>query len=492
MKKYILATSVFIAATFSGCSDFGDTNVSPNASPTPLTSALLTNSITLIVPTSTAVTVLPGLYGQYFSETLYTDASRYSVQDVNWTELSGSIFDLQNIIDINTDPKTAAYAALQGSKNNQIAIARILKAYRFSLLTDRYGDMPYFEALKQNPQPKYDTQEDIYHDLFKELKEAAAQFDEGPAAKGDILFGGDKAKWQKFANSYRLILAMRLSNVDPTYGAAQFIDALNSPGGVFSSVADDVNLTYTGNSVAFSNPWFGISGDYSISTTIVDFLVDHNDNRANAFGKPVNGTLTGVDYGLQRQDAIAYAANHSGITLILNDGLRDKTSTLSLLTYGDVLLAQAEAAERGWIPGGSATADQLYYDGIKAAWQHWDAVKYPSTMKVSDIPVIFDQTSYNNYIADPDIALTTNRAEKIATQRWLSFFPNAMQGWSEWRRTGFPKLDPSPSPVNSSGEIPVRYIYPTVEYALNKANLEEAVGRLDDGDTQDSHVWWDK
>jgi hypothetical protein len=397
------------------------------------------------------------------------------VQDVNWTELNGSIYDLQNIININSDPATAAYAALNGSNANQIAVARILKAYRFSQLTDRYGDMPYSEALKGNPQPKYDTQESIYHDLFKELKEAVAQFDNGPTIKGDILFSGDVAKWKKFANSWRLILAMRVSNADATLGKAQFNDALSSDGGVLASVSDDVNFTYPGNSVAFSNPWFGISGDYSVATTVTDFVNSHGDLRKNVFGKPVSGNLVGVPPGLQRQDAIAYTANHSGITLILADAYRDKTSTLSLLTYADVLLVKAEAAERGWITG---VAKDLYEAGIKASWQHWN---------------VFTQTAYDSYIANSDVAFgTTNHFKKIATQRWLSFYPNAIQGWSEWRRTGFPDLTPAPQPVNTSGQIPVRYIYPTVEYGLNNANVTDAVSRLDKGDTQDSHVWWDK
>ena len=93
---------------------------------------------------------------------------------------------------------------------NKQAIARILKAWVVSNLTDTYGDVPYSESCLPQEQaiynPKYDTQESIYNDLFKELKEAAAQLDEGKESYGqaDLIYGGDVAKWKKLANSFRL------------------------------------------------------------------------------------------------------------------------------------------------------------------------------------------------------------------------------------------------------------------------------------------------
>jgi hypothetical protein len=112
--------------------------------------------------------------------------------------------------------------ALNGSNNNQIALARIVKAYRFLMLTDQWGDMPYSEALQLKTQPKYDTQQEIYNGLFKELKKAVAQFDGGAVPAGDIVHNGNLTRWKKFANSLRLIMAVRLSKVDPTTGKANF------------------------------------------------------------------------------------------------------------------------------------------------------------------------------------------------------------------------------------------------------------------------------
>lgn len=469
LNKIFAATIIALMGV--GCSDFGDTNVSPNAAETPLTSALLTNALTTLGGTTAFTT--GGLYCQYFSETQYTDVSRYSLQNSSWSgDMAGSMYDLQNIININSNPETAEYAAFNGSNNNQIAVARILKAYRFSLLTDRYGDMPYSQALNGEAQPIFDTQQDIYNGLFSELSEAVNQFDGGAPAKGDILFGGDISKWKKFANSFRLILALRISKVDAALGENQFNDALTADGGVFESNDDNAVITYPGG--AFKNPWFGIGGDFGISETIADFLNANADNRLNAYGKPYNGLLIGVPYGLQRNDAIGFTGSNPNWSLILNDGFRQQTSSLNVLSYADVLLARAEAAFIGWT---DEDYEQLYRDGIQASWENWG---------------VYEAEAFDAYMQKTAVALSPgDETELIATQRWLAFYPNGMQGWSEWRRTGYPVLTPSPAPVNTSGEIPRRFPYYTAEYNLNGANLQTAVDRINGGDTMDGRVWWD-
>src|SRR5690606_34369136 len=67
------------------------------------------------------------------------------------------------------------------NQTNLNAICRIMKVYLFARLTDLYGDIPYSEAssayIKGVKRPKYDKQEDIYTDFFKELTESVAQLD---------------------------------------------------------------------------------------------------------------------------------------------------------------------------------------------------------------------------------------------------------------------------------------------------------------------------
>ena len=149
-------------------------------------------------------------------------------------------------------------------------------------------------------------------------------------------------------------------------------------------------------------------------------------------------------------------------------------SPLTILTSADIHLARAEAAEIGWT---EEDADAQYYQGIADSWAHWG----------------LDDASFDTFIAQPEIDLSAgSRLEKIGTQRWLTFFPNAVQGYAEYRRTGFPDLQPAPVPVNASKQIPIRYIYPTVEYGLNTTGINAAIAKLDKGDTYDSHIWWNQ
>lgn len=435
--------------TVLACGDFGDINKNPNASETPLTSALLTQ--TLANMGNASANAGQSLYCQYISETLYTDLSRYSVyyggDYIGMT--SGRLKDIQNIIDLNTDPATAGIAALNGSNNNQIAIARILKVYHYAILTDRYGDVPYFEAFTADTQPKYDKQEDIYKDFFKELREAVAQFDNLGAVKGDILFNGDNQSWKRFANSWRLILALRISKADPALGTAEFNDALTSDGGVVSSNAENIKLFFPGG--AFKNTVFTLGGDYAVSKTVADYLYNYNDRRATIYGHP---NFDGFPYGLSRNDAVV-VKDLIDESLVMADPYRQEAGTFVFVSYADVQLARAEAAARGWTAEDEVT---LYDEGVKASWEQWG---------------VFDQTAYDTYKL-----LNLGGAsmlETICIQRWLTLYPNGVQGWAEWRRTGLPVLVPAPDPINESKQIPRRFIYSSNDL-LKKKNITANCG----------------
>jgi len=232
MKNKLVALALSSVVLF-GCSksidDFGDMNVNPNSTPIPVTSALLTNVLSGIGGTASGIT--PGYYCQYFAQTQYTDESRYTPPQSDFDGFySGVLNDLQNIINVNSDAKYKDLAALNGSNANQIAIARILKAYYFWIVTDYWGDVPYTQALKGNSDIAYDKQSAIYPALIAELKAAVAQFNVGIAVRGDIIYAGNTTKWTKFANSLRMMMALRLSKVDAATGKAEFAAALATAG----------------------------------------------------------------------------------------------------------------------------------------------------------------------------------------------------------------------------------------------------------------------
>lgn len=487
MKKLInilTYTGLIVVLSFSACDpgDFDDLNVNPNEPTEASTAALLTSAQRAmtgnIITQSTLLTsAYPNLYVQFLSDKQYTENSRYSTIRFDYGALyTGPLDNLQLIIELNTDPETAPNMTPNGSNANQIAVARILKAYIFLHITDRFGDIPYFEALqrRENFRPKFDTQEEIYADLFKELKEAVDQMDNGATVAGDIMFGGDLGQWEIFANTMRLVMGLRLSKVDPATGQAEFNDALSD--GVITSNDENVVFTYL-NDDNNDNPWqdaFQTRLDYAISEPFENILSAVNDPRLAVYANKASasGNFVGMPYGLSQEAAGTYA--NSAVSF-LGDDLREQTSPSYIYTYAQVLFSLAEAAHIGWIAGGEAAAADYYNDAIAASWEQWG---------------VYDAAAFATYIAQPSVVYSSaNAMQRIGTQKWISLYLNGYEAWAEWRRIGYPTLSPAPASLNPGG-IPRRQAYPSFEATLNKTNYDEAVGRIGSDDLN-GRVWWD-
>jgi hypothetical protein len=459
--------------------EFGDINVNPGIVAEANTAALLTNVISGMG--GEAWQVNPGLYAQLYSETQYTDVSRYTRNQPDYGGYySGVLYDLVNIIKLNTDPETAAKAAVNGSNANQIATARILKAWWYLRVTDQWGDIPYFQALNFNGQIPYDKQQDIYTDLFKELKQAAGQFDGGATVKGDILLDGNIAAWKKFANSLRMIMALRLSSVDAVKGKTEFLDAMGSAGGYLTTNADDILLVYPGgnySSVFYSYYNITLRSDYALSKTVTDLMNPNGDRRINAWGS----STVGFAYGLERNDAIAFSSANPNWARIMNPAIRTATQPMPIITSSQVTLARAEAAQRGWTAEVAAT---LYRTGIELNWRQWG---------------VYDVTAFNAYMLTAPVALTAGtELQKIITQRWLAAFPDGLEAWDIYRSTGFPVLTPAPGTVAPAGTtkiIPIRMGIAQTHFDLNNANTNAVADIYKVGGEKDSQfgkMWWVK
>ncbi|MEH6407333.1 MAG: SusD/RagB family nutrient-binding outer membrane lipoprotein [Leeuwenhoekiella sp.] len=135
-------------------------------------------------------------------------------------------------------------------QRNLLNMGRLIQAYTFMVLTDDYGDIPYFEAGKgysdQIVLPAYDSQEHIYMDLIKEVKEATAGFsDSALPVPGEVLYSGDLDKWRKLGNSLLLRIGMRLVKVNPSMAEQLVKDAV--AGGVMTSNDDDYVIRHDNN-----------------------------------------------------------------------------------------------------------------------------------------------------------------------------------------------------------------------------------------------------
>lgn len=484
-----------------GCTRFSDDlNINPNL-PARATNPLL---LTYVINQMPAVIEAPQgmLNVQHWSEKPYTDASRYTVVNFDFYWIySGALMNLQPIL------QTKTFLNAEGSKENQLAVARILRAWFFWHMTDRWGDIPYKDALQglSNFTPAYTSQKDIYYDLLKELKEAAAQINENTAAvKGDILFNGDMEQWRKFANSMRLIMALRLSKIDPAKGQTEFADA--AAGDLISSNAENAVYVHLANQ-ANQSYWyyvFNVQGRqwYWASETIVNYMKGLNDPRLPIFADPApNGTgYFGVPYGL---DGNAVGQIPSAKVSLTGVHIRTQNSPCYILTNAQVKFALAEAAKIGWIPGGDAVAETNYNSAIEASVRQWNRLTFkqydPSKDKqVEKLPYnpddAGDVTGLPAYMANAAVAYTPADAlKKIGYQRWLHLYSNGYEAWAEWRRTGYPELTPAPN--NNNTPIPRRQAYPVKEQNINGTNYTNAVKAqpgLNGVDDLKGRMWWDK
>jgi len=467
MRYKILSVFAALAAV-TACGDLTSINQNPNGPVDVPPPSILPSVIQTVVGGVNGVNSLNirggGLWVQYYSEIQYRDEDKYLVRSGTsggWGFYNGALEDIQRMIQ----------KGVAANAPNWSAVGRIMKAYTFSVMTDAMGDLPYSQALKADTvlQPAYDTQQFIYNSSLADLAQASSEFDFSSSATGfptgDLLYGGKLAKWQKFANSLRLRLAIHLSNVDATKAASEAAAAVAA--GVFTSNADNAQLVYLASSPN-RNPIYNDArgrDDYGMSKTFVDSLTRWNDPRLPVFAQVnkdtivANRTYQGLPNGLDNGDGPALFY----ISRIGAYWRETASAPMALLTYSEVLFLEAEAAERGWIPGGTAAAATYYNNAITASMEQYGIAAPAITAYLAQAPVAYDAAGAN----------VTGHLRQIAYQKWVSLFMQGMESWTEVRRTGVPALVPGPKAVLTS--IPERLPYDDNEAVLNASNLAAAV-----------------
>jgi len=530
MKYFIKYNKVFLVLalifTVGSCTkDFEEMNTSPN-SPTDVPSInIFTHVITASVGRELGGWIQHtylGCWCQQWAKVQYIDEDKYQPRDMTADMediYTNQLFDLQVIID-----KTTADIEAENqvpSNTALLAAAKIMRVWVFSFLTDLFGDIPYSEALQGLYEegiitPKYDTQESIYTAFFNELEEANTLLSSGVInfGTGDLIFGGDPAKWKKFGNSLKLRLLNRCAgtpwsftydmvasqaDVITSEGAAAYSGAdaaiaaiLNDPAGhpIMTSNADNAFLDYPG--LPYRNPIYNTlytRTDQGIAETIVEFLKARNDPRLPIYAQPspkyVDGDTTVAYTGTQ--NGLAHAASDFNIVSLLGTDIAyDENAPVFILTYDEVEFIKAEYYMR---TGGAAQA--AYRDGIAASMERWGATYDAAT-----------------YLAQPNVnwAQAANDGERyqlICEQRWAAIFGQGVQAFHLVRRTGFParvfefELEAAFYPDLG---FPVRLRYSLNEETYNAVNLQAAQNSqglnllnetmFNTPGTTSNQVWW--
>lgn len=449
------------------CTKFqDDINVNPNLPSTASNTQLIAN----------AELYLPGLssspqgeyYAQYLAETEYPNLSLYNQVNFGFYDLyAGPLMNLETVL------TSGKYDGNEGPVANQIAVAKILKSYFFWHITDRWGDVPYTDALKGkgNFTPKYDKQQVIYDSLFKALEDASNMIVTGNISN-DIVYAGDMTKWKKLANTIRMLMALRLSKIDPSKGNTEFNKAIAA--GVMTSNADNLvfkHLPDASNQNYWYGQVFGMNRSWwALSKTLVDRMKPTSDPRLAIYGDKSKNTndYAGLTFGNTA------AINKDNFSL-MGTAIWKQDAQIHLVTYAQSLFAKAEAAKLGWITGGDAAAKTNYDLAIEQSVRQWNN---------NNITGLATMMAHPNVAYDPATAL-----KQIAEQRYIHLFMHGYEAWAEWRRTGFPNDMVSPG----GKAVPRRQGYPTEESFNNTTNYKQAVQTQFGGqDDLSGRVWWDK
>ena len=388
--------------------------------------------------------------------------------------------------------------------------SQILKAEAMHRISDIYGPIIYTQYGKVNEDGSitYDSQQEVYNAFFKDLSEGIATlttYANDPVAsaakpfqKFDLAYGGDYKQWVKFANTLRLRLALRIAKVDAAKAKTEGEAALAHPFGLLATNDDNFNIdlgTTTHPLNVMSNSW----GDIRMGAPAESILTGYNDPRIAKYFKP------SVDYapvykGIRNGIAIADKSVYVGFS-----ALTDFSSKIQLMTAAEAWFLKAEAAVRGW--AGAGTAKTNYETGITRSMEQYgfDATAYIANGTSMPAAYVDPKNAANNVsgsdlstatIKWDDAAVTEVKIEKIITQKWIAMYPDGQEAWSEFRRTGYPKLFKVVI-NNSGGKIPTatfvrRINFPASEYSTNPKGVQDAVTKLGGSDNGATRLWWDK
>ena len=394
------------------------------------------------------------------------------------------------------------------------AVSTIVKVEAMHRTTDMYGPLPYLNFGKIGSSSNYDGQKEIYDSFFEELNNAIAVLtnynQKDPLGKVleeyDYIFAGDVQNWIKFANTLKLRLAMRIVYADEAKAKQMAEEAVNHPVGLIANTNEVVSVKHSEN-LSYRNMLYVIGqgefNDIRMGATIDSYMNGYKDPRISSYFKPSSaGKYTGIRTGINIiREKYAEKAPFSDLNI-------SSSTDIIWMNPSESYFLRAEGALRGWNMGG--TAQKFYEEGVRTSFAFTGASNVDSYLK-DNTSVPSDYTDPSNSgnsvaIGSPLIGKITiqwnesdpfeRKLERIITQKWLAIFPDGQEAWSEFRRTGYPKV--FPVVINRSGgkintEKQIRRIpYPISEYKLNREVVEKAITLLGGEDHGGTRLWWDK
>jgi len=389
-------------------------------------------------------------------------------------------------------------------------------------LSAYYGPIIYTDYGSSSPDVMYDSEQTLYTTWFAELDQIVSVFsanlDYSGLTKFDEVYGGDVAMWIKYANSLRFRLAMRIVNVDPALAQAEAQKAMNDPGGLIMTNADNMLLSLQGNIFGPATCCFAWD-DTRMSASMESILIGYEDNRIASYFAPVADASLVTDHpnwpykGVRVGAELVAKSDHTPFSTI-NTDFNDaaKVTHRALFTAQETHFLLAEAALRGWTGSALTLGAQGHYEeGIKMSFEEWGAGGADTyILNNTGIPLDYDDPVYagdiNDFVNRITITVAWDAAatdevklEKIMTQKWIAAQHNSIEAWVDHRRTGYPKLpynyknDSSPDHGVIADDDFMRRVpifFGNSEQVNNPVGYADALTKLSGPDLMSTRLWW--
>lgn len=389
-----------------------------------------------------------------------------------------------------------------------LGIAKVLLAYNGALLTDLFGDVPYFQAgeLKANglplyPQAKVDRQEDIYKDIIKQLDEAIVLFDGedlgpfGAIAAEDFIYSGNGSDWKKAAYGLKARYTMRLlaKSENKTQSLNNVLEYISKS---FTSADKEFKFAkYNGDSQNNPLASFTYSREaLAVGKSLVNKFVLRNDPRVTQLISAPRPDITKLPPLRANPSSIVAAVNGNPTEaqlfydiLVTNYSWSAPTQ---LLSYHELLYLKAEAEAR---LGNTANAETA----LKTALSVGFANLSNSITAVGYKALLNDSVSNAYYLASVKPLFDANPVKEIMNQKYLSFVGasgESVEAYNDYRRMlgleeNFVTLENplNGNPLIRDGKFPLRFVYGNSDVLANP----NVAGLVGDGTyVYTEPVWW--
>jgi hypothetical protein len=479
ISKASLLLLLGVTLTTTSCKKFLDVNTDPDNIPStnaPIAQLLTNAQVNLAFEGGSDLyrftsIIAQHLSGQASQPNQTYEYDRYNITGNDQNNVWNSIFattlnDLELIITTATANGSPHYSG----------VAKIMKAYEYSLVVDTWGDVPYSEAQKldQNTAPKFDDDAAIYPQLITLLTEGitevnAATSNLTPGSNSLIYpgtFSTTKTNWIKLANTLKLRLLLHMSKKDPAALAAM-TTLITSGGPFFAANADDFQMAFN-NTANQRNPIsaFEVSRpNYLFAhATIVNMMNSKSDPRRPFYFTDFpygSGQYKGVSAG--DAPTVNYSRPHTylrgaatGTPVVNAQGGITTQQTYSgaapsrMVTFAEYNFIRAEHALR---TGNAVAAQTFFAAGITASMQN-------AGVSAANI---------TTYLATNGTLTGTpaNMQQQISEEKWVALYGVSVEPWTEWRRTGFPALTLPSNRMATVSAVPRSLFYPQSEIDLN-------------------------